>query len=307
MQALLRAGIHAFSAPYALWGLGNFLQREVHWTGFFAGHTRDTQVLFPLDLHKAEPVEPAINSPKWTQILAEGPVNLHGEQRNANQNSQLPKEQTASLATKSLVCTKQRNRAEQGAGGAQIFAKRRDFCKSSKQKHGTNAHQKNQYCIFSILQDMVTGQILLLFEDGDFVQKILHQSKRAQPAADKAPQKAAEQKEKAQCGKGNLKASLVEQRLQGADGARGDGAWTGVAVQSWNTDVFQAAAVDFPGQKTVHISICNNGEQQLYCQPKSFHVSPNPDALQADHHCLFPYHSKLPLQGSGSEEEDAHK
>ena len=63
MQALLWTGIHTFSAPDTLWGAGNFLQGEAHWTGFFAGHTGNAQLLFPMDLHKAESIEPAINGP----------------------------------------------------------------------------------------------------------------------------------------------------------------------------------------------------------------------------------------------------
>ena len=50
-------------------------------------------------------------------------------------------------------------------------------------------------------------------EDGDFIQKILHQSKGAQPAAYEASQQTAEQEEKAQRGKWNLDSLLIQQRL----------------------------------------------------------------------------------------------
>ena len=151
MKALLRTGIHTFSAPDTLRGAGDFSQRESHWTGFFTGHTGDTQFLFPLDLHKAEPVKPAIDCPQRAQILAKRPVYFHRQQYNGNQNPQLPEEQTAGLAPESLIRAKQRDCTEQGAGGAQIFAECRDFCKSPKQKHGADTHQKDQHCVFSIL------------------------------------------------------------------------------------------------------------------------------------------------------------
>jgi hypothetical protein len=98
MQALLWTGIHTFSAPDTLRRAGDFLQREVHWTGFFTGHTGDTQFLFPLDLHKAEPVEPAVDGSQGAQILTEGAVHLHREKDDGKQNAQLPKEQSAGLS-----------------------------------------------------------------------------------------------------------------------------------------------------------------------------------------------------------------
>ena len=57
------------------------------------------------------------------------------------------------------------------------------------------------------------GQALSFFEDGDFVEKVLHQSEGAQPAADKAAQQAAEQEKEAKRREGDLKAPLVQQRL----------------------------------------------------------------------------------------------
>ena len=214
------------------------MQREAHWTGFFTGHTGDTQFLFPLDLHKAEPVKPAIDCPQRAQILAKRPVYFYGQQYNGNQNPQLPQKQPAGLTPQGLICTEQRDCTEQGAGGTQIFTERGEFRKSPKQKHGTDTHKQNQHCVFSILQDVVIGQTLFLFEDGDFVQKILYQPKGTQPAADKSSQQTAEQEEKAQGGKGDLEAPLVQQGLERPDGAGGEGSGAGIAVQSRNTGIF---------------------------------------------------------------------
>ena len=140
-----------------------------------------------------------------------------------------------------------------------------------------------------------------LLKDGDFVQKVLHQAKGAQPAADKAPQQAAEQEEKAQRGEGDLKPLLIQQGLQGAKGAGGDGPGAGVAVQPRDTGVFQGAPIDFSVQEAVQIPVCDDGKQQLNAQSKSFHSSPNPDTLQADHRRLFPQDGKLPMAGPGAE------
>ena len=98
------------------------------------------------------------------------------------------------------------------------------------------------------------------------MQKVLHQPEGAQPAADEAPQQASEHKEKAQGGEGYLKAPLIQQRLQGPDGAGGHGPGAGVAIQPRNAGVFQATLVDFPVQEAVQVSVGHDGEQQLYGQ-----------------------------------------
>ena len=146
------------------------------------------------------------------------------------------------------------------------------------------------------------GQALSFFEDGDFVQEVLYQPEGAQPAADKAPQQAAEEEEEAQGGERDLKAPLIQQGLERSDGAGGDSPGAGVAVQPRDAGVFQAAPVDFPVEKAIQIAVCYNGEQQLHFQSNSIHRSPNPDALQADHNRLSPNHLKLPLKGSDPEE-----
>lgn len=150
MQAFLRAGVHTFPAPDALRGTGDLLQRQGHRAGSFAGMAGNAQSLIPLNLYKAEPVEPAIDCPQRAQILAKGPVNLRREQHNADQDSQLPEKQATCLTPKLFICAQQRECAKQGAGWAQIFAKGRNFCELSEQKRGANAHQKNQHSIFSI-------------------------------------------------------------------------------------------------------------------------------------------------------------
>ena len=117
-----------------------------------------------------------------------------------------------------------------------------------------------------------------------------------------AAKKAAEQEEEAQHGEGDLEALAVQKRLERPDGAGGHGPGAGVAVQPRDAGVFQAASIDFPVQKTEGIPVGHDGKQQLHQQSKSFHGSPDPNTFQADHHCLFPYHSKLSPRGSDCKE-----
>lgn len=202
------------------------------------------------------------------------------------------------MALQGFIRTKQRQRAEQRPGRTQIFTESRDLGKAAPQEHRAHAHQPDQHHVSPIFQDVVAGQSFFLFEDGDFMQKFLHQSKGAQLTADKSPQQAAEQEKETQRGEGDLKAPLVQQRLERPDGARSDSSRAGIAVQPGDAGIFQAAAIDFPVEKAVQIPVCHDSKQQLYCQSKSFHSSPDPDALHADHHSLSPDHRKLALKSS---------
>ena len=302
MQALLWAGIHAFPAADALRGAGNLLEGQGHRAGLFAGLAGGAPLLFPVNLYQAEPVEPAVDGPQRAQVLAERTVGLDRQQDDSQQNPQLPQEQPARLAAQGAVGAEQGDGSQQGSGGTQKFAKRRDLGKSAPQKHGAGKHQQNQHRVLSIFQDVVVGQALSFFEDGDFVQEVLYQPEGAQPAADKAPQQAAEEEEEAQGRERDVKAPLIQQRLERPDGAGADGTGAGVAVQPRDTGVFQTATVDLPVEKAIQIAVCYNGKQQLHRQSNSIHRSPNPDALQADHDRLSPNHLKLSLKGSNPKE-----
>ena len=169
--------------------------------------------MVPVNLHKTEAVEPAVNGPQGAQVLAEGAEHLHGKQDDHQQDAQLPEEQPAGLASQGFIGAQQGKRPQQGPGGAKILAEGRDLGKASEQEHGTNAHQQNQHRILSVFQDAVAGQALPFLEEGNLMEKVLHQPEGAQPAADEAPQHASEHKENPQGGEGDLKAPLVQQGL----------------------------------------------------------------------------------------------
>ena len=132
VKALLGAGVDTFPAPDALRRPGDLLEGKGHRAGPLTGHAGHALCLFPVDLHQAEPVEPAVDCPEGAQILAEGPVDLHGQQHDADQDPQLPEKQAAGLSPQGLVRAQQGERAQQGAGGAQIFAKRGQDRKSTR-------------------------------------------------------------------------------------------------------------------------------------------------------------------------------
>ncbi len=218
MQTAFRAGVRAFSTADTLRRTGNLPPGKGHRTSPFTSPAVNASLLVPLKLHQAEAVEPAINRPQWTQILTEGPEHLHRQQDNAQQNSQLPEEQSPSLTSQRLIRPQQRKGPQQSAGGTEVFAEGRYLGESTEQKHGAKTHQQNQRRIFPVFQDPVSGQTFSLFKQGDLIQKVLYQSEGAQPAANKTPQKAPKYEEESQRGKGRLYPPLVQQRLQGPNG-----------------------------------------------------------------------------------------
>lgn len=95
------------------------------------------------------------------------------------------------------------------------------------------------------------------YEKGDFMQKILHQTKRAHPSADKSSKQASEQKEKSQRAKRNLKSSLIQQCLKRTDGTGRNCPRAGITIQTGNTGIFQTSPVYPSLKKTIYVSICN--------------------------------------------------
>ena len=132
MQTFCRAGFNTFATADAFRGTGYFLERKRHRTGVLTGSTGNAGVLFPMNLHKAEAVEPAIDCPQRAQILTKRAVNLHGKKQKKEQYSQLPEKQSPSLTAKHLVCCQQRDGSKQCARGADIFAKCGNLGKSAK-------------------------------------------------------------------------------------------------------------------------------------------------------------------------------
>lgn len=230
MQASCRAGVHTFAASDAFGGTGYFIDGKRYRTGLFASPAGNTPFLFPMNLHKAEPVEQAVYCAQRTQILAERPVNLYGKNQQKDQDSQFPEKQSPCLAAQHFIGGKKGNCAKQRSRGAQIFAECRNLGEASEQKQGANAYQQEQNRIFPIFQDRVEGQTFSFMKHRYLMQKILYQPERAKPAADKAPQETSKQEEKSQCRKGNLKTLPVQQSLKRPDGTGGYRPGTGVTI-----------------------------------------------------------------------------
>ena len=90
MQTLFRAGSHTSAASDTLGRAGYFIDRKGYRTCFFTGHTGNTFLLLPTDLHKAEAVKPTINRSQRAEILAKGSIDLNRENCYAQQDPQFP-------------------------------------------------------------------------------------------------------------------------------------------------------------------------------------------------------------------------
>lgn len=163
------AGGNAFPTADTFRGAGNLPHGKRHGTRLFTGVAGGAALLFPVDLHQAEPIEPAVDRPQRAQVLAERAVHLYGQHHKKQQDPQLPEKQTARLTPQRVVGSQQGEGAEKRAGGAEKLAKRGHPGISAEQKQGANSHQKNQHHIFSVFQNAVPGQALFLFENRDFM------------------------------------------------------------------------------------------------------------------------------------------
>ena len=150
MQTFHGTRSYAAAASDALRGTGDLTDGQIHRTGFLAGAAGDARFLFPVDLHPAEAVEPAVDGAQGAEVLAEGAVDLYGKQQDQQQDSELPEEKSSDLASKQPIGREQGQRAQKGAGGAQIFAERRNFGKAAEQKQGTDTYKKYKDCVFSV-------------------------------------------------------------------------------------------------------------------------------------------------------------
>lgn len=123
---------------------------KVHRTGFPAGVAGNAGFFFPVDLYQAEAVEPAVDGAQGTKVLAEGAVYFYGKQQDQKQGPKFPEEKSSDLVSEQFIGGEQGQRAQKGAGGAQIFAERRNFGEAAEQECGADAYKKHKNHIFSV-------------------------------------------------------------------------------------------------------------------------------------------------------------
>lgn len=202
-------GFCALPAADAFCRHGDFFRFQIDRTGLLTCHTMDTGMLFPMDLHQTEPVEPSVDGAERAQILTERTKNLDREKQKENQYRKLPEEESPCLISEKLVASHERKCSEKGAGWAQVFAEGGNFGKSAEQEHGTNAYEQYEHGVFSIFQNMVEGKLLPLSEKGNPVEQVLQKAEGAEPAADKTPEQTSKEEEKSKHCKGNLESALI--------------------------------------------------------------------------------------------------
>ncbi len=174
----MRTGIHTFSAADAFRRAGDLANRQTYGTGFLAYIAGNTLFFFPMDLHKAEPIEPAVDSTKRAEVLAERAVDLYRKQEKGDKDTKLPEKQAAGLTAELSVHRKKRQCAQKRTGRTEEFAERRYSGKTAKQKQRAKPCKKQKNGILSKGQNAVEGQSFFLTENRNPKKKILHHSKR---------------------------------------------------------------------------------------------------------------------------------
>lgn len=178
MEAFFRTGIHTFSAADTFRRAGDLADGQTYGAGLLADITGNAPFFFPVDLHKAEPIEPAVDSAKRAEVLAERAVDLYRKQEKGDKDTKLPEKQAAGLTAELSVHRKKRQCAQKCTGRTEVFAERRYSGKTAKQEQRAKSCKKKKNGIFSKGQNAVEGQSLFLTENRNPEKKILHHSKR---------------------------------------------------------------------------------------------------------------------------------
>ena len=110
---------------------------------------------------------------------------------------------------------------------------------------------------------LVRLEAFYFLRKGNFVQKILHQTEGAKPAADEAAHKGADKEEKSHHVKGKFIVHISYDGLQGADGACPLGTGAGIAIHPRYAEVFHFALIYFARLKSFQVGIGGEKPQAL--------------------------------------------
>ena len=231
-------------------------------------------------------VEQRIDGPQRADEAAEGAVNEDGGNDHRRRHQRLPGKQPAQLRAQAFVGDHQRNAALQRARGAEPFAEcRGDYAVDDEeiQRQGDDHHHQHY-----ILYNRQTPRPSAFFEflRGNFIQKLLYEPERAQKRAHSPAKQCAKEQQNAQQIERQRRGKVVERRLQGPQGAGGDGPGTAVTVQPRNTELFAVSPVDGPLQKAADVGVVEDRRQHLDDAPSSLRAQ----GAQPRHHPM-PMHS----------------
>ena len=215
---------------------------------------------------EGETAEKAVEGPQGADEPAEGPVAEDAGQPDDAQDHPFVGEDGAQLIEGGAVggMLQVAHRALQGAGRADVFAEsRQDFVLSDAEPDRDRDDENSQEHIFQVRKHP-GDPALPDFRRGDFVQQLLDQPQGAEPAADRPAEDHAEEGQDAQDVPRRGMPGGVQRVLQGTQGAAGDGAGAGIAVEPGDADGFQIAGIDMPVDIAFEIRVVQQGGVELY-------------------------------------------
>lgn len=170
MNGTVGTGPAAVAAADAFGAVGLLPYGNVQLAGFLAFPAGDALILLHPEAVQCEPVERAVDCAQRAEIPAERPVNKHRQHQQPDQDGQLPGIQPADCGAEPRIGGRQRDAAQQGAAGADIFAEPGGtLADEIHSEHGQQNDEDRQDPIFQPFQEPVARQALPFFHARDFV------------------------------------------------------------------------------------------------------------------------------------------
>ena len=233
-----------------------------------AAHARAAVVaaaLVHLDADDVEAVEQAVDRAQRTDEAAEGAIAEHAGQPDGQHDDELAGKEHAQHAELRPVdgVRQQAHGPLEGARRADVLAEAGQgyaVGEGIPQRYGHDEHRQQQ--VFQPRQGPRHGALFNL-QRGHFIQKLLDQAQRAQPAADGATQDHAIQHDDAQHVPARPVIGGAQRVLYRPQGARARRRGAGIAVEARRAEVFSLALVDVAGDEALDIGVVQQRRIQL--------------------------------------------
>ena len=201
----VRAGSPTVAAAHTFRAVGRAVDCDIQLAGLLAGAAGGAFVCINTEPVDSDRIKQPVDCTERAKIAAERTPEHDAQQDQHDQDRSLPGEQPAERRTQRRVGGNQWNAREQRAGRADVLAEPRLSLADDVQHGQRQDYDKtDQHGVFQTAQSALAGQTAQLFYKRDFVQQILYQPERAQPAADQPTEQCAEQKQETKHIKGKF-------------------------------------------------------------------------------------------------------
>ena len=248
----------------------------LRWTGFFASSTTNTlctvRVIHRVHFHLAcfctfstvntlfhiysvtvnrNSIEYRIKSSQRADILTEWTIYYDRKNYCDNKNCILPYKKPADRTAHGFIQKYQRKPTLQRTCRTDQLAEiRRSLSHDIYHKHWQKNYKYYKNDIFQFTKQFIATKRPDLLWKRNFIQQVLNQAKWAKKSTDQSAKQCPDKNQKTHYIICYFKVPASDHCLKRADRASSCRSWTGITVQSRNTDIFQFSGIDLTGHKS---------------------------------------------------------